>query len=149
VELEYKTSKFENVKDEMLRLLRDHFEEISPFSSKHKFEPDVDYFEAVESAGALRIFTVHDGKNLVGYNAFLIHRHGHINAMVGNQEVIYLKPEYRSKGIGAKLVQLSEMILKANGCKYIICTSNAHQDYGSVFEKAGYVELDRNFVKEL
>ena len=144
-----KNDLFKNIKDEMLEMLEQHFIEVSPFNGIEKFDPEVKYYDELEESGTLKLFTVYADDKLVGYNAYSLFRHPHVNVLFASQDVIYIKPEFRKHGLGSKLIEFSDIMLKQYGAKYVINTVNSVHDYSSVFEKHGYKKLDLNFIKGL
>lgn len=144
-----KNDLFKNIKDEMLEMLEQHFIEVSPFHGLEKFDPEIKYYDELEASGVLKLFTVYVDEKLVGYNAYSVFRHPHVNAQFASQDVVYIKPEFRKHGLGSKLLEFSDIMLKQYGVKYVINTVNSAHDYSHLFERQGYKKLDLNFIKGL
>lgn len=68
----------------------------------------------------------------------------------GLMENVYIEEEYRSKGIGTKLVEVLIAEAKAQGCYKLIGTSKSNKtDVHAFYKKHGFVEMGLEFRMDL
>ena len=79
---------------ELLPLWLDEWDEIKP--DGRPLDPDWDAFVQREITGQLLLYTMRDGKKLVGYALSLIHPHPHFKStLCGFLDGLYVLPTYR------------------------------------------------------
>lgn len=64
----------------------------------------------------------------------------------------YVHPDYRSKGIAIKLLELFEEWAVTNEVEFIVCAAmhnNSFDQVKSMYEKRGYSQTEVAFIKEL
>jgi hypothetical protein len=129
------------------RLLLRHWEEIAHFQD---IPLDVDWpvYEAAERAGKLRIFTVRDDRELVGYAVYTLgqapHYRGSLQAI---QDVLFLAPEYRRGTAGIELVAYADTMLKAEGAQVTYQHSKVRNPIDMILRRQRYELVERIFAK--
>lgn len=66
-----------------------------------------------ESFGIL----VYDGEDVIGYAVIFVSSATHTQMPIAYNDAIYVKPEYRSRGVGGRLILMCEQIAKERGAK--------------------------------
>ena len=68
----------------------------------------------------------------------------------GRLMILSVRADCRRTGVGSALVDAVESIARSKGCELIEVTSGAHRaDAHAFYERLGYVERPRRFVKRL
>lgn len=133
---------------EMSGLWELHWQEIALDRQKVKLEPDVHTFEVLESLGQLVIVTVRDDGKLVGYHVSLVRSHLHYkSSLTAYVDMYFLHPDYRGGMAGYKMFKFVESALKLRGVERIYSGTKLHKDMGRLFDRLGYKETERLFVK--
>jgi len=134
--------------DEMSDLWELHWQEIALDRQKVKLEPDIKTFELLEETGQLSIVTVRDDGKLVGYHVSLVRPHLHYSSsLTAYVDMYFLHPDYRGGMAGYKMFKCVEAVLKLRGVQRIYTGTKLHKDMGKLFERLGYNETERLFVK--
>jgi N-acetylglutamate synthase-like GNAT family acetyltransferase len=144
----YQTESWSQCVEEMSGLWELHWQEIALDRQKVKLEPDFKTIEILEESGQLSIVTVRDDGKLVGYHASLIRPHLHYkSSLTAYVDMYFLHPDYRSGMAGYKMFKFVEGVLKSQGVERIYSGTKLHKDMGKLFERLGYNETERLFVK--
>lgn len=138
------------VKDEIEPLLKLDYEEMFKYKDTIPLDVDWNGYESLEKVEMLRIYTAReqDSQTLVGYfvvvqSPSLHHRE---DIFVVN-DVIYVEPEARNKGVGASLIQFVEDDLKSLGVSLFTIHVNSDTKVGKLLDKLGYTEQETVFMK--
>lgn len=154
--------KLQEVRGIIEPLLTQHWGEIANYKDTVPLEPDWSMYEKLEAKGAFWACVVEEIKpaykengeeifldncpllrNIIGYSAFYISNHPHYKSLrVAENDVIYLHPEYRKTGIGLKLIQESEKMLKDLGVQKIQWHVKLKHDFTPLLERLGYRKED-------
>jgi GNAT superfamily N-acetyltransferase len=114
--MRHASESIEQVWDELLSLAQRHHREQS---YKAAFDPQRQIYEAAESVGILRVFTMRDADwKLCGYAGFFVTRHPHMNLKIASQDTLYVLPEHRGFAAGRFLVWC-DAALEADGVQQI------------------------------
>ena len=144
----YQTETMSQCVEEMSGLWELHWQEIALDRQKVKLEPDVQMFEVLDSLGQLVIVTVRDDGKLVGYHVSLVRSHLHYkSSLTAYVDMYFLHPDYRGGMAGYKMFKFVESALKLRGVERIYSGTKLHKDMGKLFERLGYNETERLFVK--
>jgi GNAT superfamily N-acetyltransferase len=111
--------------------------------------PDVDTYNRLEAAGALRCFTVRDSGKLIGYAAFMVQRHLHYDIKYAAQDVLFVDEAHRAGRTGYKLIRFSEERLRAEGVALVTQHVKKTNNVGRLLERMGYEEVDAVYAKRL
>ena len=130
---------YAQIAPDMRALIEDHWREIAHYQDKVALDPDWEGYQHLEENGTLIIVAARDAGRLVGYSIFLICRHLHYKqCVVAMNDVLYLKPEYRGKMVGARLIAESEAIVKAAGAHRITWHIKPAHDFSALLARRGY-----------
>ena len=133
--------------DEALPLVRDNHRETGALSAEY-FAPALARYQALEKAGALRVYTARAEGKLVGYATFiLVLSHLHYPTLSFEfQDALYVRPD--SRGILAiRFIRWQDQDLKATGVGASYRHNGCRKDYGRVLERLGYRPEEQRYVR--
>lgn len=138
----------DQVLDDMAWLWQVHWEEIALDRAKVPLNPDIDTFRLLEEAGLLLIVTARDGGKMVGYHVSIVRPHLHYKqSLTAYADMYFIHPDYRQGMTGVRLFKFLEQELRERGVDRIYQGTKVHKDMGRLFERLGYKETERLFVK--
>lgn len=134
--------------DEGRPLLAANWQESGVFR-REEFAPDRSRFEALESVGALRLFTARAAGLLIGYAVFFIQPHlMYPSLSFAQQAVLYMSPAHR--GISSvRFIDWMDRELKAEGVDAVYRHVSPKRDYSRTLERRGYVATETGYVRRL
>jgi hypothetical protein len=139
----------DEVKEEMIPLIGDHFEEIAHYKDILP-DPDWEKYDAIQDTGGLYLMTVRDHGMLVGYIAYFVGINLHYkSSLCAVQDVIFLDTEYRHGMLGAKLISKSHEMLKEAGVQVVSQHVKKAHDFSPMLERMGYEEVDIIMCKRI
>jgi GNAT superfamily N-acetyltransferase len=142
--------KWSDVKDEFPPLLLDHWVEIARNKDIVPLAFDWELYAAAEKLGKLHVVTARDDKKLIGYNLHFVSPHPHYKTtLFAQNDIIYLKPEYRGSGAGKELIRIADEKLKALGVKIAYLHIKTEHDFSSLARREGYVEIEKIYERVL
>lgn len=93
--------------------------------------PDVETYQALLNIGCLVCFGAYVDNKMVGFISVLSHTAPHYGVRISVTESFFVSIEYRSKGIGVKLLREAERYAKSIDSKYLMISAPV----GSQLEK--------------
>lgn len=137
-------------RQEAQELIQEHWEEIARNKEKIKLDPNWEAYEVLEEAGVFRIFTARADGKLVGYFAVLVMKHLHYKGdTFADNDVLFLKKEYRKGLTGVKLIKFAEACLRNDGVAVLNINTKAHKPFDLILSRLGYEQADRIYSKYL
>lgn len=108
-------------------------------------------YEAIESAGLLRMYTARIHGELVGYVAYKVGPNPHYDTSPPQavQDVLYLAVEYRRKGVGGQLIAYGDTMLAAEGVQVTYQHSKIALPLDEVLKPQGYEFIETIWGKRL
>ena len=138
----------EAVVEESRPLLQDHWEEIALNKDKIKLEPDWPVYFALASEGRLGLYTARDEGKLVGYFVVTVSQHPHYAKNIfAENDVVFLKKEYRKTGVGAMMIRFAEQDLRKKGVSVLSINTKVHQPFDSLMEALDFSLIERKYSK--
>lgn len=137
--------------EEFTQLALKHWDEVATTSVDKELPLDINYsdYMALESLGRLVSFAVLDKDKLVGYVGIQIGRHPHHKTKwFGNVDVFYLDVPYRRYFL-FMIRKVEKVLSQKYGVEYLHFGWHKGNDLTKHFEKLGYEESDRVFVKKI
>jgi GNAT superfamily N-acetyltransferase len=114
----YQREEFSQVARELLPLLRRHHKEIALYQNRVEFDPDWDFYYALERRRCLVALTVRSNGALVGYIFNFVGPHHHYRSTQwSNNDVFWLDPAYRAGAIGLRMFTEMDKLLASLGVK--------------------------------
>lgn len=123
-----------------------HAAEVGPLPFR-RFKPNRKFYDGLEHAGVLDVFTMRDLGKLVGYAVFsTLPNPDYLDTWWCRESCIYVEPDYR--GIPAMRFQgFQDRALRG---KYpdaeVVRFSTARKDRGAVLEGMGYRRLETAYI---
>jgi GNAT superfamily N-acetyltransferase len=138
-----------DVIEEIKPLLAAHYREIAHFPDI-PLDPDYTRYAEMELKGVIRIFTVRDREQLVGYAIYFVmpslHYQGSKQAF---QDILFLHPAYRKGFVGAELIRTADAELRDEGVQVVRQHVKAAHDFGKLLTHLGYEIEDHIWTKRL
>lgn len=136
--------------DEMLPLMKRHYEELAMFGDA-PFNVDKGAYTAPDAAGWLRFYTMRAGGELRGYSTFIVAPHHHYHGKrVATQDVIYIAPEVRGAGHGLAFIEWCDgQIIGRDNVDAIIRHSLLAHNFGPLLERVNYVPTQVAYVRRI
>lgn len=138
----------DQVLNDMTWLWDIHWQEIALDKAKVPLNPDVDTFRLLEDVGLLLIVTARDGEKMVGYHVSIVRPHLHYkHSLSAYADMYFIHPDYRQGMTGVRLFKYLEEQLREKGVERVFQSTKLHKDVGKLFERLGYKETERLYVK--
>lgn len=139
---------YDDVAEDMKSLIEAHWDEIALNKDKIKLNPDWDKYKQLEGLGNLKIFTVRNDSDLVGYFICTVgsnlHYKDHTFAV---NDVLFLHKDYRKGLTGAKLIKFAEKCLREDGVSVLVINTKVHQPFDKLMEFLGFNLTERVYSK--
>lgn len=143
--IEIQEATFSDAWGEIKHLFKAQFEETED-SDKYEFNANTGLFQAMEDAGSLQVFIAYDKQEPVGYYMLSMQSHPHKDVVTSREEAIYVKPEYRSKGICTEMYSRVEDFLRDQEVEIFYMTIKAGQT-DALVNKLGF-EVEETVYKK-
>jgi len=136
--------------DELAPLLEAHYREIAIWHDI-ALDPDREIYERIEALGQLRVYTVRADRRLIGYAVFFVRPNLHYRQSVwAQQDVVFVAPEHRHRGVGQLLLAFAEGELRVEGVQVVVHhVKLAHPQLGAVLQQLGYEPAETIYAKRL
>lgn len=136
--------------NEFMELYKIHWKEIGAFDrQKIKLSPDWDKYRMMGKQNHLITFTIRDDGVLVGYNIFIIVNHHHYkNTIIAENDILYLKVEYRKGYTGYKFIKYCIEDLK-NKVDVVMLSMKASYPFESMAKRLGFTLMDYKYILEV
>lgn len=146
--MNFQREQFAAILPELKPLLQLHWEEVA-FYKDIPLDPDYDTYIAVENIGKLRVFTVREQGELIGYAIFFIGHMHYKSTPIATQDVIFLHPDHR--GRGARLILYCDFQLASEGIQVVMHHTKMAPglDFSPILKRLGYEETDRVLARRL
>ena len=129
-------------------ILRLHSEELTEFS--FPLNPDWKVYQQLEDVNALHIVTAREGERLIGYYVSFITTHHHYkDALVAENDLHYILPEYRKGWLGYKFLKKVIQFLKRRNVNIISHNMKVSHSYLPLTERLGFRLMEYKLVMEV
>ena len=124
---------------DMMRVVAEHHEEARR-GGEWPLVPDFDVYHNLDRAGLLQCHVAYDAGEVVGYTADILSPCAlhYTNHSVAVNDMIYVKPEYRHKGVLQELINTAVAHLKSLGCELYTVNLKAHNPCKSAMNALGF-----------
>lgn len=140
--------KLKDIKEELIPLLNLHYEEIAAYQDKIKLAPDWDRYDQLDEADILKIATVRDDGELVGYYISMVLPNLHYSEdLYGTNDIVLIRPEYRSAKVGLGLFQFVEDWMKELGVSVMTMHMKTFQPFDDLCIGLGWDYMERLYTK--
>ena len=146
----YQEETYEDVREESIPLLVEHWKEIGTLDKNTiKLKPNWAWYKTLSDGGFLHVTTVRKDAELIGYCVCVIVPHIHyMDIMVAENDILFLKKEYRKGFIGYKLLRYTISKLKKK-VQLIIIGTKVKYNFGSILTKLGFELTEYKFTMEI
>lgn len=139
--------RFQDVIDEAVPLLVQHFEETARFKDI-PLSPNFEAYKHLDDTGILRIFTARKFGKLVGYCTFFVQPHLHYReSLQAYQTLLFVDPEFR--GFGMRFIAWMDDQLKVEGVSLVHQTVTQKLDFSSMLSRLGYEPFENIYIRRL
>ena len=140
--------------DEMLAeatiLFEEHYTEIARNKEVMKLKPDEMTYRKMEDAHQIFILSARQDDVLIGYSVNFVTNHLHYADLKYSQnDVLFIKKEFRGGRIGLRLMKITEDYAKSLGCKVMLWHAKEHTTLSTLLPRLKYGVQDIVFSKEL
>lgn len=147
--MEFAKELLRDILPELKTIVQDHYLEIATYQDI-PLDPDYDRYLFIEETGTLRIFTIREDKELVGYCVLFVHPSLQFKSSVqAVQDLLFLKQDLRKQGIGAQFLNWIDSQLKAEGIQVVYQHTKAGKSFASLLESLGYKLVDQVYARRL
>jgi GNAT superfamily N-acetyltransferase len=143
--LRFKEELFEDIQEEVMPLLKQHWEELANHKDIRPFEPDCDSYVNLNRLGVVRICTLRDG-----YASFIVSNHLHYKSWkLAVCDVYYLHPDYRKTGEAVSMFKSIEDWLKGMGARSVAIQDKVNHSHQKLFLNLGYTITEQLYERIL
>lgn len=144
----YQREKLFEIEDELRPILDEHYEEIAMYRDKIKLVPDWSRYYALEDNDILKIATVRDSGELVGYYIIMVVPNIHYSDdLYAVNDIVLIKPEYRNAKVGIGLFSFVEVWMKELGVSVMTMHMKTSQPFDKLCEGLGWDYCERLYTK--
>jgi GNAT superfamily N-acetyltransferase len=130
-------------------LWQEHYDELAGSPDREAMAPDVPFYEFCDARGQLQVLTARRAGRMIGYTIVMVRRHTHYATFCGFEDAYYLTSSERRGGVGVLMIARTLEALKRRGVKKVYFMNKLSLDIGKLFEKMGFEETDRVWMKWL
>lgn len=146
--ISFQTEKYIECIAEMQPMLEAQWEEVEGNQEELPLEPDYEQYQKLCDANMLQVVTARLDDKLIGYLVtFVVPHLHHMNTRWASSDVFYIKPEYRKTAVAAKLIQLTENILRDQGVKMLSLHMKAQVPFDKLAEGCGFDKFEMTYSK--
>lgn len=144
----YAVERWRDLREEMMPMLVRHWREIALNHADVPLAIDEARYAQLDDGGALHIVTCRRDGLLIGYHVAIVSTHLHYaKTLHGITDVYFVAPEFRHGVTGMRMFQAVERELKALGVRKLFTATKLHLDQGPLFERLGYLPVERLYAK--
>lgn len=139
----------EQCMDAILPLVVDHWDETSFLEETLVLQPYYSKYLQLQANDELKIYTLRDAGNLIGYAIFIIDSPLHFEGnTIAKNDLLYIDPKYRGKGLAPKLLEYVHTELTKHADAVMISVTEK-VPFDSLLMAEGYTQRERTYVKSL
>jgi len=131
-------------------LFQEHYEEIARNKELMVLKPNWPQYYVVEKAGALFIHVATQDDEVIGYSINFVANHFHYADLKYCQnDVLFIKKEFRGGRLGLRLMKASEKHAKSLGCKLMLWHCKPDTPLNEILPRLKYGVQDVIYSKEI
>lgn len=146
-ELTFQQEVLSAIWDDLMPLLNEHWKEIAHYPDI-PLDIDRGTYERLEANDSIRLYTLREDRELVGYACFFIINHPHYrSSKQAQQDVIYIAP--KARGVGKQFIKDCDEELRREGVQVVSHHVKAAHNFGPMLERIGYELQDLIYTRRL
>lgn len=131
-------------------LFEEHYEEIARNKEIMKLKPNWPMYYSLEEIGALFLHVATQGDEFIGYSINIVQHHLHYADLNYCQnDVLFIKKEFRGGRIGLRLMKATENHAKSLGCKLMLWHCKPNTPLNEILPRLKYGVQDVIYSKEI
>lgn len=130
------------------KLLTSHWEELAVNKDERPLDVDINGYLKAEEANMLKVYTLRDDGNLIGYATFFVRENLHYKTwIVATCDIYYVDPSYRKYGVGFKFFNdIVSELLKMNVRSIYVHDKLSHS-HAELFQALGFKAIEQTYEK--
>lgn len=146
--MHYSREEFPELFEELLPLAELHYKEIAWRQSQIPLAINYPRYCTLNDTGVLLCFTAREGQKLLAYSLFFVTPHMHyLNTTWAVNDIVFVHPSVRNKGVGTHLVRYCETELRSLGAQVIVWHIKPKLDWSELLIAEGYEPGDKMWAK--
>ena len=143
-----KQEKIFDIKEEVVELLKMHWNEVAINQDRVKLNVDWDRYFTLNNLGIINVVTIRVDGALVGYCANMVDMNIHYkDHMFAVNDAFFIHPEHRKSTLGLRLFKATEEILKALGVSVWMVHTKTHTSVAPFLVKLGFEHDEEVYSK--
>lgn len=130
---------------EARQLFKQNNEEIDFFETK--VDLDTQAYRNLDIANMLRIYTVRDNGELIGYSSHVIRPHLQHDFLQAVQDALYIRKDKRGHGVA--FIKWCEEQLRGDGVRILFQTIPEINDWSLILDRLNYNKVETVYMKDL
>jgi GNAT superfamily N-acetyltransferase len=134
--------------DELKPLFPLHWSELALNKDEVPLDPQYDIYRARDAAGEVMFVAGREFGKLVAYFVGFVAPGLHYRTCLTlTEDIFWVEPGYRGHGAGINMFKAVEAEARRRGVQRMFVGSKLHKDASWLFEKLGYIEVERYYSK--
>lgn len=147
--MEFKLEKISDIWDELYPLYEEHWKETEEYRHGQELDMDKNRYIQYEDMGFFFMFTVRDGKKLVGNMGMYVMPSMHTKKLVATEDTLFLLPEYRKNGNAFNFCNFVEDDMRKRGVIEVVMTVKTTNKAYKFCERLGFQRIGYQYSKEI
>jgi len=147
--MNYQINSIVDVIQNNIDLVASHWDEVIADQPTAALRISDSKYEWLEANSNLAVYTAHDKNKMVGYAVWIVMESLHSGNMQALNDCIYVKPEYRKRGVGKELIAFSEGDLKEQGIVHMGISMKSYNKFEGLVTSLGYKLTELTYSKDL
>lgn len=146
----FQVEKFDNVKEEVYEIGKEHHEEVDVDKDIIKLNPSFEGYQALSDNNMLTVITAKKDNRIVGYSFFITQKSLPFQQVImAINCLFYVKKEHRGGGAGNGLIKKAEEVFTKAGIHQIFMTTKPHASFAPLLERNNYEEFEVVYKKTI
>ena len=131
-------------------LFKPHYDEIARNKQVMKLKPNWPMYESVDKNGFLFIYLAMQDDVCIGYSMNIMMHHFHYaDLRVCQNDVLFVKKEFRGGRLGLRLLRITEDHAKSEGCKLMLWHAKENTALAKLLPKLKYGVQEIMYSREI
>ena len=144
----YQQESYDDVDEQWFAMFEKHYQEIAWKKDRIKLKPDYEKYKKMHDMGFIKIYTVRDEGQLLGYAIWFVMFNLHYSdTLKAMNDILYIDQAKRHGRLGINLIKYCETELKKLGAHTIGMHIKHSFDWGNMAERLGYEPVETLYEK--